>query len=145
MAREEWQQDIQEGLKRERWSLTGAFRIVKVTPLSNGFSSAVSGYICLENTLISKTPAQIGAALGVRGKFDSGIRVYRLLRLPLSFEVDYELTADFPDGQAYNPAMHSSDYPPGSPKVHQWQLKGEIPAAHLLDLLPAELYPRHFV
>ncbi len=71
----------------------------------------------------------------------NGCRIYRFKRLPLSEEVEYELTAKYPDGLVFNPVMHSDKYPPGSNAVHQWRLVAEVPVEHLLDLAPAAKYP----
>lgn len=142
MAREEWKNDIEDGLKRERWTLFGPHRIVKVTPIFNQISPTARGYICMENVLTNKTPAEIGRLLGVARKFDDGVRIYALQRLPSPSEISYELTAQFPDGLVFDPVMHSPDYPPGSAHVHQWQLKVDIPARLLVELKPDDRYPR---
>lgn len=143
MAREEWMNDIQEGIRRERWSLIGPNRIVKVVALGSPSLSAVRGYICTESVLMEKTPAQIGKMLGAKtASFDAGVKVYRLTRLPMASEFQYELTTKYPDGLFYNPIMHDSDYLPGAPSVHQWCLTSEIPAQLLRELKRGECYPR---
>ncbi|WP_218511637.1 hypothetical protein [Variovorax sp. dw_308] len=76
-----------------------------------------------------------------RASLRNGCRIYRFKRLPLSEEVEYELTAKYPDGLVFNPVMHSDKYPPGSNAVHQWRLVAEVPVEHLLDLAPAAKYP----
>ena len=142
MARNpDWQREMREALRREDWALTGPRRIVKVVPLSYRLMPAVSGYVCLEKVLVGKTPAELGQLLGALHKFDHGVRVYRLTRLPLSSEVNYELSAKHPDGLAYNPATAHPDYPPGAAYVHQWQLLADIPAEVILELKPGQRYP----
>jgi hypothetical protein len=40
----------------------------------------------------------------------------------MSHEYEYEMSALFPDGLAFNPAHSNPEYPPGSPKMHQCDL-----------------------
>ena len=142
MARDgDWQHEAREAMRREDWALNGPKRVVKVVPLAYTPAQAVSGYVCLEKVLVGKTPAELGALLGARAKFDQGVRVYRLLRLPLSNEVEYELTARHPGGLVYNPALADPAYPPGAEHVHQWQVLSDIPVAVILELKPAQRYP----
>lgn len=144
MAQENHQSEIQHAMRREGWSLTGPNRIVKITALDAPMLTSVSGYVCLEKVLVGKTPSQIESMLGAKiNTFIGGIRIFRLTRLPLRAEVEYELTTKFPDGLAYNPAMHDSDYPPGSPAIHQWRLLVNIPAQVILELKPNQTYPRN--
>lgn len=143
MARQEdWQDEVRDGMRSEGWSVTGPTRIVKVVPRAGPLGTALKGFVCLEKVLVGKTPPEIERALGLPpGCFGSGCRVYRLTRLPMASEVEYELTARFPDGQAFNPAMHDPRYAPGANSIHQWKLLSDIPAQHLLDLDPATRYP----
>lgn len=135
------QDEIREAMRREAWSLTGPNRIVKVTPLGIA-DRRFAGFIGLEKALVRKTPMEIERALGLRTwSLAWGCSVFRFTRLPLAHEVEYELGALYPNGQAYNPAMHDARYQPGSAAVHQWCLKFKLPAQHLLDLLPGQRYP----
>lgn len=142
MARDEdWQHEVRDALRREDWALNGPKRVVKVVPLSYRPASTATLYICLEKVLVGKTPPQIGELLGAKTKFNAGVRVYRLLRLPLSHEVEYDLTAKYPAGLAYNPAMHDAEYPPGAEHVHQWVLLADLPAKMIVELQPTQTYP----
>ena len=143
MARsEDWRNEIADGLRREGWSLNGPTRIVKVVPRSRPLVRALRGFVCLEKSLVGKTPAAIESALGLPfNSLGGGCRIFRFKRLPMSFEVEYELTAKHPDGWAFNPAIHNRDYAPGDPTIHQWRLLVDVPAEHLLDLAPNERYP----
>jgi hypothetical protein len=77
--------------------------------------------------------------------YTNGARIYHLRRLPQTSEYDYELTAEFPGGLAYNPASSDPSYPPGSRKIHQWKIKDgvQIPvdSTNFLDLKPAQTFP----
>jgi hypothetical protein len=88
-----------------------------------GFPSQLHGYITQEKYLLGKLPSEIEAKLGLPSRFlADGCRILRFKRLPMSNEVDYELTAKFPGGQAFNGAMHDPRYLPASNAVHQWCL-----------------------
>jgi hypothetical protein len=141
----DWQRDIREGVRRENWSLNGPNRIVKVLPFG-GAATALGGYITVGRFLLGKTPQQIEQALGLQhGYLAGGARIYRFSRLPLASECEYELTAQYPGGLAYNPAHSSPAYPPGSFSVHQWRIKDgiQIPvdSRHFLDLAPGTVFP----
>ena len=142
MARpDSWQGEIRDATRREPWALYGPNRVVKVVPLGRPLAAVAAGYVCLEKSLVGKTPQDIETSLGI--KFRSlkfGCRIYRLTRLPTITDFDYELTADRPDGLAFNQVMHSGMYPPGDSAIHQWRLRIDIPAAHLADLMPGQKY-----
>lgn len=158
MARsDDWQHEIHEAMRREAWTLDGPNRIIKVVALGRAVATDLRGFICLEKTLLRKTPHQIERVLGLpSGALRAGCRVYRFTRLPMSHEVEYELTALYPDGLAFNPATLEEEraqrranprrprvpiYPPGSSSAHQWKLTVNIPVEHLLDLAPGASYP----
>jgi hypothetical protein len=143
MARQEdWQRETREARMSEGWSLTGPTRVVKVVPMGRPIPAAMHGFACMEKVLLRKSPASIESMLGLPpGSLAQGCRVFKFRRLPGASEVAYELTADHPDGQVFNPAMHDPNYPPGDPTVHQWRLLADIPVDHLLDLSPGHLYP----
>lgn len=140
--REDWQTEIRDEMRREAWSLAGPNRVVKVVPISRPLSTSLKGFVCLEKSLLGKTPRAIEALLGLPpGDLNAGCRVYRFLRLPMAPEIEYELTARHPDGLAFNPAMYDPAYGPGSDAVHQWRLLVDVPVQHLLDLAPNARYP----
>lgn len=147
MARmNDWQQEAQEVVRREIWSLRGPNQIVKVLPAGGTAASTLGGYITLGRFLLNKTPVQIGTALGLPpGYLAWGARIYRFTRLPQASEYEYELTAEFPDGLAYNPAYNNPSYPPGSRTIHQWRIKPgvQIPvdSTSFLDLKPWQVFP----
>jgi hypothetical protein len=64
-----------------------------------------------------------------------GCRVYRFLKLPLQHEVEYELTAHYRNGLAFNAAMHDPAYGPGSKSIHQWRLLVDAAAEPILAWL----------
>jgi hypothetical protein len=141
----DWQRDIYEGLRRENWSLRGPNQIVKVLPYGSP-AMALGGYITVGRSLLGKTPQQIERALGFPGGYlAGGARVYRFTRLPLLNEYEYELTALYPGGLASNPAHGDPRYPPGSPTVHQWQIKKgvliPVDPKNFLDLSPGRPFP----
>ena len=147
MARmNEWQREAQEAVRREMWSLTGPNQIVKVLPGGGTVVSTLGGYITLGKFLLNRTPAEIETALGLPpGYLAKGARIYRFTRLPQSSEYEYELTAEFPGGLAYNPAHSDPSYPPGNRKIHQWRIKPgvQIPvdSTNFLDLNPGQVFP----
>src|SRR5690242_6138174 len=101
----DWQREAHEAVRREMWSLRGPNQIVKVVPSGGPPGSALSGYITLGRFLLNKTPKQIEVALGLPSDYlVHGARIYRFARLPQRSEYEYELTAEFPDGLAYNSA-----------------------------------------
>ena len=141
----DWKSEISEGLRREDWALRGPKSIVKVLPLDRD-STTLGGYITLGKYLLGKTPREIEVALGLpSGYLSSGARVCRLKRLPRRHEYEYELTAQFPGGLAFNPAHSDPRYAPGNRAIHQWRIKdgAEIPAdqASILELHPAVPLP----
>lgn len=141
----DWQRDVHEGVRRESWSLAGPKRIVKVLPLGSA-ACALGGYITVGSSLLGKTPQQIERALGLKNQYLAlGARIYRFARLPLIQEYEYELTANYPGGLAFNPAHGNPAYPPGSPHIHQWRIKDHVlipvDPAHFLDLAPGAKFP----
>lgn len=143
MARDEdWRKDVREAMRHEQWSLRGPTRVVKVMPAHVFCVEGLKGFVGTEQALLGKTPSQIEAALGLKLRsLARGCRVYRFTRLPMPSEVEYELTAKYPDGWAFNPAMHDDRYPPGDATIHQWRLLVDVPVEHLLDLAPGQRYP----
>ena len=140
--REEWQRELADGRRREDWSLHGPKRIVKVTPSEQPIARGLKGFFCLEKSLLGATPSVLELRLGLRhGSLANGCRVYRFLRLPTQGEVEYELTARYPNGLAFNPAMDDPSYPPGHAAVHQWRLLVELPVECLLTLPSGTSYP----
>jgi len=144
--RTEWQRDIDDGIRKENWSLTGPNRIVKVVPLTMGPATSLGGYITVGRFLINKTPREIERDLGLNQNFLlSGARIYRFTRLPMTHEYDYELTALHPGGLAFNPAHSDPSYPPGSPVIHQWRIKPgvmiPVDGNRVLDLRPQDRFP----
>lgn len=151
MARmSEWQTEAQQAVRKESWGLCGPNQIVKVVPAGRGAAAALDGYFTLAKFLFNKTPEQIEAALGLEvGSLKNGARVYRFTRLPQSSEYEYELTAEYPDGLAYNPAWSDERYPPGSREIHQWRIrKGcaiPVDPRNILDLMPGQPFPPGWV
>ena len=143
MARQhDWHHEMQDAIRHEAWSLIGPRRIVKVVPASRPATDALKGFVCLEKSLLGKAPPAIEIALGLPpGFLRGGCRVFRFKRLPMTTEVEYELSAKYPNGLAFNPAMHDPAFAPGSPSIHQWRLLVDVPVEHLLDLAPFEKYP----
>lgn len=126
MRQQDWHNEIRDAMRREDWSLRGPNQPVKVLPFRANVSY-VSGYFTLGKHLIGKTPHQMQVAMGLRPEsLITGARVCRFSRLPLSHEVDYELTTAYPDGVVFNPSMSNPDYLPGDPTIHQWQLKRHV-------------------
>lgn len=143
---EDWQREAHEAVRREMWSLTGPTQIVKVLPAGGTAASMLGGYITLGKFLLNKTPAQIETALGLPpGYLAWGARIYHFARLPQASEYEYELTAEFPDGLAYNPAYSNPSYPPGSRTILQWKIKPgvQIPvdSSNFLELQPGQVFP----
>jgi len=147
MARQEdWKQEVRSALRHENWSLSGPNRVVKIVPLQMPARSEVEGYITTGNFLIGKIPSQIERALGLPLNYLCfGARIYRFLRLPMAHEYEYELTAKFPDGLAFNTAHSNPSYPPGSDKIHQWRIKKgcaiPVDSSNALDLNPGSRFP----
>lgn len=142
----DWQREAHEAVRREMWTLRGPNQIVKVLPGGGSTVSTLGGYITLGKFLLNKTPAQIQTALGLPPFYlVGGARIYRFTRLPQASEYEYELTAEFPDGLAYNPAYSNPSYPSGSRTIHQWRIKPgvQIPvdSKNFLDLKPAQIFP----
>ena len=100
--------------------------------------------------LVGKTPARIAVVLGLPiYQLAAGAKIYKFKRLPMAHEVEYELTADYPDGLAYNPPHSSTDYPPGAPYVQQWRIvnKMGIPVDEpgALSLKAGEVFPYSWI
>ena len=142
----DWQREVHEAVRREMWTLRGPSQIVKVVPLAKPGQppkSEVCGYITLGRFLLGLTPQQIEHALGLPlGYLKDGARIYRFKRLPFVGEYEYELTALYPDGLAYDPAYGDPAYRPGSPHIHQWRIKKgkDIPVDKWLDLSPQDQF-----
>src|SRR5882757_17309 len=146
----DWQRDINEELRRERWSLQGPNRIVKVLPLGAGAAAALGGYITVGSSLVGKTPSEIERALGLKRNYLlAGAKIHRFSRLPMSYEYEYELTAAYPGGLAFNAAHSDPAYPAGSAAIHQWRIKDgvQIPvdATSYLELRPTERFPYNWL
>jgi hypothetical protein len=158
MARnDDWKVELRDALRHDVWSLLPPRRIVKAVPLERPPMTEVQGYVTLEVSLIGRTPRELEGDLGLpSGLFARGCRVYRLARLPRAEEIEYELTAEHPDGLAFDAAAAHNElllrrldptyvaspiYGPGRPAVHQWRLTSKIPVGVVLDLLPNVSYP----
>jgi hypothetical protein len=142
----DWQREAREAVRREMWSLSGPNQIVKVLASGGTVASTLEGYITIGRFLLNKTPAQIELALGLPPRYLAmGARIYRFIRLPQSSEYEYELTAEFPGGLAYNPASSNPSYPPGSRTIHQWRIRPGIripvDSTDFLDLKPGQVFP----
>jgi hypothetical protein len=123
MPESDWKKEIRNGTRKEKWTLTGANRVVKVVPLDRSPQDTAGGYITIARLLNGLTPEGLEKNLGLPvGFLKSGARIYRFTRLPQQSEYDYELTAKYPDGLAYNPAHGDERYGPGSNKIHQWRI-----------------------
>jgi len=147
MARmNDWQREAHDATRREMWTLRGPNQVVKVVKSGGASAPTLGGYITLGKFLLNKTPAQIETALGLpKGYLADGARIYHFTRLPQVSEYEYELTAKFPDGLAYNPAYSNPSYPPGSQSIHQWKIRPgiQIPvdSSHFLELKPGQIFP----
>jgi hypothetical protein len=141
----EWKTEIREAKRNERWSLRGPNRPVKVTPLERVKLQYVSGYITLAGSLAGMTPSLMERALGLPlGYLSQGARIYSLRRLPQPSEYEYELSAKYPGGLAFN-FLSDPRYLPGNEKIHQWKIYPGInipvdPASELM-LLPNQRFP----
>ena len=148
----EWQRDMYEGLRQENWALYGPSRIVKVTapgatpginPTSGKWQGL--GYITVGKNLVGRTPKEIERALGLRiGSMNAGARIYKITQLPHVGHYEYELTAEYPDGLAYDPAHSSHDYPRGARWAHQWRITDPTFSAYdpaYYPLAPAATFP----
>jgi len=124
------QSEMHDGLRRENWSLSGPSRIVKVIAAGTGIGIDPKtgkwgdlGYVTVGKNLVGRTPKEIEASLGLRvGSMSTGAWIYKITQLPLAGQYEYELTAEFPDGLAFNPAHSSSFYLPGARWAHQWRI-----------------------
>jgi len=153
--REDWEQEIYDGMRTENWTLNGPGRLVKVCAIGP-VRDRVTGYVTQERYILGKTPWQLERDLGLRPyQLRDGYSVYRLRRLPGVAEYKYELTALYPSGLAFNPKdleealsefklkRHGGEvhcYPAGSRFIHQWRLLTDIPAEHLEDVKPGQTY-----
>lgn len=169
------------------WSDRPGMRLVKVlSPSARNHAEALSrsarnhagdppppritGYITQEKYLYGMTASQIERTLGLRpGELAQMAHIFTLSRLPTAAEVDFRLSAVFPDGkpmEATQWAAHLKarddyrlglnlhersmvpvvqSYPPGSAMVPQWCLtKGiAIPAKALVATVTAQFpFPR---
>lgn len=153
MSREDWRREIDNARRHEGWSLVGPNRVVKVVPLSpagagQSAPAALGGYFTVAKALLQKTPQEIERALGLpNGHLGGGAAIYDFMRLPMAHEYEHELTADFPDGLAFNPSHADPAYPPGSAKIHQWRLKAgvQVPVnvGTAVRLQPNQRFLRH--
>ncbi|WP_126978992.1 hypothetical protein [Frigidibacter oleivorans] len=152
------------------WSLTGKTRLVKVCSNSaaleiarrsaaSGAPKAVNGYVTQEKYLYGKTAPEIGTLLGLRpGELSDGCQILGLMRLPKAHEVEFKLSAAFPNGEVWDEAkidqmMQARQdfadgknlyqrsatpvaqyYPPGSAMVPQWRLLAPVPSAGLIGV-----------
>ena len=119
---------------------------MKVLQAGGTATPTLGGYITLGKFLLNRTPAQIETALGLPpGHLAWGARIYHFTRLPQASEYEYELTAEFPDGLAYNPAYSDPRYPPGDRTIHQWRIKPgvhiPVDSKNFLDLKPGQIFP----
>jgi hypothetical protein len=146
---DDWRREAQEAVRREVWTLKGPNQVVKVLPAGGTTASTLGGYITLGRFLLNKMPAQIETALGLPQNYlAKGARIYRFTRLPQSSEYEYELTAKFPDGLAFNPAHSNLDYSPGSNAIHLWRIKPgvQIPVnPNFLELKPGQVFPYNWL
>lgn len=142
---EDWEREALEAVRREGWSLHGPNQIVKVLPAGGSVATELGGFITLGKFLLNKTPADIETDLGLpSGYLAAGARIYKFTRLPQTTEYSYELTAEFPDGWAFNPPFSDERYPPGSRSIHQWRIKPgtKIPVdPAFLELKPGDVFP----
>lgn len=156
------------------WSDRPGMRLVKIMSPSArnhaGDPPMLSGYVTQEKYLFGQTAPQIERILGLRpGELTQLAYVYSLSRLPTATEVDYRLSAAFPDGGGFDAAalaahlkaredyrngikLHErsmvpvvQSYPPGSGMVPQWCLKPgvRIAASSLIATVTAVFaFPR---
>jgi hypothetical protein len=142
----DWQREMHDGVRREKWSLRGPDLVVKVIGDPNATATALGGYITVGSSLVGKTPAEIEVALGLPDQhLAKGCAVFRFKRLPMAPEYDYELTAEYPGGLAYNPAHFDERYKPGSGAIHQWCIKPgviiPVDPVRVLRLKPGQPFP----
>ena len=124
------EKEISLTTRRENWTLIGTNRPVKVlsAEVSQNMGQfraqsgmRIGGYFTLAMFLIGKTPLEIKEVLGLRrDSMQHGAIILDFLRLPSPTEYTYELTTDHPGGVPET-FMSDPNYPPGSPKIHQWQ------------------------
>jgi hypothetical protein len=157
MSREpEWKFEIREALRHESWTVDGPRRLIKVVRLETIINkptlARAVGYVTQELYLLGKTPRDIEHALGLPPfSLLRGCRIYSLTRLPGLTEYTHELTADRPDGLAFDPGTrvearyrYENDsglrevpyYPPGSQHIPQWKVTAAIPLRWIADLPP---------
>jgi hypothetical protein len=137
---------MDDELRRENWSLSGPNALVKVVAANQPRRSELGGYFTVGKFLVGKRCSQLERALGLpTNELALGARIYRFKRLPLRWEYEYELTAQYPDGLAFNPAHSDPRYGPGSAYIHQWRIAdgARIPAdpVNFLDLAPGLAFP----
>lgn len=156
------------------WSDRPGMRPVKVLSPSAlnhaGQPPMISGYITQEKYLFGLTAPQIERVLGLRaGELAQMAHVLALSRLPDVSEIDFRLSAVFPDGRPFDAAELAAhlraredylqglnlydrsmvpvvqSYPPGSAMVPQWCLKPgmRIPAGPQIATVTAQFaFPR---
>ena len=159
-------QNLGEAMKRSSmrfWNLNGRTRLVKVMSVSSekfAFGQrggAISGYVTEERYLWGMNNHQIERFLGLRPhELRMMARIHILSRLPKPEEVEFKLSAAFPDGMAYDDDQHAKvmaarqayfegehsysrsltpiidAYPTGSDMVPQWRLTTPIPSGGLI-------------
>jgi len=143
------QREMRDAVRREPFVQGGVSQLVKVVSISDVPASRlnnahyvfpVTGFVTLERFLLGDTPEQIEQNLGVRHhQLHAGCLVFGLQRQPGPTEIDYELTAEYPDGVAFT-VLSSQDYPPGDTRIHQWRLLVSIPGVLLCRLTPGMRY-----
>lgn len=147
--REDWQVEIDLAKRRELWTLSGPMGLVKVLPLRGPRPKALTGYITVAKNLIGCTPRELEQVLGLpKDYLVFGARIFRFSRIPQPSEYTYELTAYYPDGQAYSTFMSDDRYQPGSSNVHQWKIRENINIpvrSDFLKLLPDTAVPASWV
>jgi hypothetical protein len=150
-AERDIKREMREALRREPFAQGGLNQLVKVVSLfvynefeknRKGRNEAfpVTKFVTLEKFLLGQTPEEIETSLGLkRDMLRSGCVVIGLQRQPGPSEVEYELTAEYPDGVAFTVLSHQ-DYLPGDKRIHQWRLRVTIPGVLLCVLSPGTRY-----
>jgi len=143
------QREMKDAVRREPFVQGGVSQLVKVVSIRDVPASTlnnahyvfpVTGFVTLERFLLGDTPGQIEQKLGLRhNQLRAGCLVFGLQRQPGPSEIDYELTAEYPDGVAFT-ILSSEDYPPGDRRIHQWRLRVTIPGVLLCRLTPDMRY-----
>jgi hypothetical protein len=103
------------------------------------------GFILIVFAIVGQPPMGIAYATGLPTRhYVDGAWIYKPTRKPAESEVQYELTAKYPDGVAYQEGWSSPDYPPGDDTRHQWTIRkgpslSVLPDHH--DLKPGQIFP----